>query len=74
MIATLVAKKAASFFFGCNSNTKKASFAVTAVGRYAAGSFKLWCDDTLCELKRQLEDSYESSQGMITFLIACFYA
>lgn len=73
MIATLVAKKAASFFW-CNRNTKKASFAVTAVGRYAAGSFKLWCDDTLCELKRQLEDSYESSQSMIAFLIACFYA
>lgn len=43
---------------------KKACFAVTAIGRHAAGSFKLWRDDTLCELKGQLEDSYESSEGM----------
>lgn len=37
---------------------------VTAVGRYTTGSFKFSCNDTICELKGQLEDSYESSQSM----------
>lgn len=42
----------------------KAFLFVTAVGRYTAGSFKFSCNDTICELKGKLEDSYESSQSM----------
>lgn len=44
---------------------------VTAVGRHTTGSLKFSCDDTLCELKGQFEDTYESSQGKILSQVAC---
>jgi hypothetical protein len=43
---------------------------VTAVGRHTIGSFKFSCNDTICELKGQPEDSYESSESMIPSLVA----
>lgn len=56
---------------------EEASLFISAVRRYFAGSFKLSCNDSICELKRQFEDPYESSQSMIyspeLFIANTFY-
>ena len=44
------------------------TFSFTVVGRYVTWSFKFSCDDTICELKRQLEDFNESSKSMVLYL------
>lgn len=40
---------------------------ITAFRRYVTGSFKFSCHDSICQLKGQLEDPNESSQGTFLF-------
>lgn len=44
------------------------SFSFTVVGRYVTWPFKFSCHDTICELKRQLEDFDESSKSMALYI------